>query len=285
MSGTVPAAAAGDAEAVRRDCAALFDRLAPGYDDPALRFFSFAADRLVLRLSPVRGDKILDVACGTGAVTLAAAQAVGAEGRVVGIDLAEGMLARLAEKIAKFGIANVDLHRMDAAALEFRRDYFHHVVCSFGLFFLPDMAAALTGWVRVLRPGGQLMFTSFGAGLMRPMTDLFFARLERYGAAPPPERLMAAQRLAEPQNCADLLCDAGLGEVEVAREQLGYHLKGAAEWWSVIWNSGLRAPLLRLDDTARERFRAEHLAEVEPLAGESGLWLDVEVLFSSGRKP
>lgn len=276
--------ASGDPEAAKRACAALFDELAAGYDDPALRLFPFAADRMVARLAPARGDKLLDVACGTGAATLAAAQAVGAAGRVTGIDLSEGMLARLQEKIDKFGIANVDLHRMDAAMLEFRQEYFHHVVCSFGLFFLPDMAAAVRDWVRVLRAGGRLMFTSFGSGVMQPMMDVYFARLERYGAGPPPDRLKATQRLMEPQTCADLLRDAGLVDVEVGREQLGYHIRGADDWWSVVWNSGLRAPLLTLDEAGRERVKAEHLAEVAPLVGESGLWLDLEVLFSSGRK-
>ena len=116
---------------------AVFNRVARGYDDPALRFFPFGADRLIVRLDPDREAKILDVATGTGAVALAAAQAVGAEGRVMAIDLAEGMLDRLQEKIVKFGIRNIDRHVMDAATLEFRRDYFDFVVCSFGIFFCP----------------------------------------------------------------------------------------------------------------------------------------------------
>lgn len=143
-----------DASAARDRLTAVFNQVATGYDSPALRFFPFAADRLILRLQPNAGEKVLDVATGTGAATLAAAQAVGTSGRVIAIDIADDMLTRLQSKIDKFGITNVDLHVMDAAALEFRRDYFHHVISGFGLFFLPDMgaAAAVGGGVA---PGGH----------------------------------------------------------------------------------------------------------------------------------
>src|SRR3972149_4793982 len=136
--------------------ASIFNRVAAGYDDAALRFFPFCADRLITRLNPAPGTKILDIATGTGVVALAAAQAVGDRGRVMAIDLAEGMLDRLQEKIGKFGIPNIDLHVMDAAALEFRSEYFDHVVCSFGIFFLPDMSVGLREWTRGTKPGGRI---------------------------------------------------------------------------------------------------------------------------------
>ncbi|MEK7696722.1 MAG: class I SAM-dependent methyltransferase, partial [Pseudomonadota bacterium] len=69
--------------------ARVFDLVAGDYDSPALRFFPFCADRLIARLRPTPGEKILDIATGTGAVALSLAQAVGPAGRVTGIDLAE----------------------------------------------------------------------------------------------------------------------------------------------------------------------------------------------------
>jgi ubiquinone/menaquinone biosynthesis C-methylase UbiE len=270
----------------RAQVAAAFNRVAAGYDNPASRFFPFCADRLIVRLNPARGAKILDVATGTGVVAMAAMQAVGHEGRVMAIDLAEGMLDRLQTKIDKFGIPNIDLHVMDAAALEFRSNYFDHVVCSFGISFLPDMALGLREWARVTKPGGRILFTVFGKQAFQPMMELFIRRIENFGVdAPDEDTPFAAMRLADPERCRDLLSGAGFKDIEVHTEQLGYHLKDEAEWWEVIWNSGMREWVERIPPARQESFRVEHLADVRPLMSEQGLWLNVETLFAAGTKP
>jgi ubiquinone/menaquinone biosynthesis C-methylase UbiE len=270
----------------RAQVAAAFNRVAAGYDNPASRFFPFCADRLIVRLNPARGAKILDVATGTGVVAMAAMQAVGHEGRVMAIDLAEGMLDRLQAKIDKFGIPNIDLHVMDAAALEFRSNYFDHVVCSFGIFFLPDMSLGLREWARVTKPGGRVLFTVFGKQAFQPMMALFIRRIENFGVdAPDKDTPFAAMRLTDPERCRDFLSGAGFKDIEVHTEQLGYHLKDEAEWWEVIWNSGMREWVERIPPARQESFRVEHLADVRPLMDEQGLWLNVETLFAAGTKP
>ncbi|MBI3569679.1 MAG: class I SAM-dependent methyltransferase [Gammaproteobacteria bacterium] len=264
----------------------VFNLVAAGYDNPALRFFPFCADRLIARLNPAPGTKLLDVATGTGAVALAAAQAVGSQGRVIAIDLAEAMLDRLQEKIAKFGIQNIDLHVMDAGSLEFRHDYFDNIVCSFGIFFLPDMSAALKEWVRVMKPGGRIAFTTFGKSAFQPMMELFIKRLQHYGVLSPDDRPpMAGMRLADPERCRDLLSSVGLKQIEVTTEQVGYHLKDESQWWDVLWNSGTRGWIEQIPPPQREIFKTEHLSEIHPLSGEQGLWLDVETHFAIGTKP
>ena len=262
--------------------ASVFNRVAMGYDRQALRFFSYSADKMVARLNPKAGEKLLDVATGTGAVALAAAQAVGAGGRVVGIDIAEAMLAEAEKKIRKFGINNIDLHTMDASALDFRAGYFDAVTCAYALFFLPDMQAGLQEWQRVLKPGGSVIFTSFGPAAFRPMLDLFMARLALHDVATDPA---AGARLNDPAQCRQLLTAAGLTDVEVVTEQLGYHLKDAAEWWEIVYNAGLRGMLEKLAPHKRAVFQREHMQEVQALVTDPGLWLNVETLFSYARKP
>jgi ubiquinone/menaquinone biosynthesis C-methylase UbiE len=265
---------------------ATFDLAAAGYDDEALRFFAFSADRLLVHLNPAPGNKILDIAAGTGAVALAAAQAVGPGGRVAAVDLSQAMLARLETKARALHLDNVDIHVMDAGALEFRRGYFDHVVCAFGLFFLPDMAAALRDWLRVLKPGGTLAFTAFGPEAFQPLMRMFFEALARHGIGPEDNApITAAQRLYDPAYCRSLLSDAGLTETVVRTEQLGYHLKDGREWWTVVWNSALRGWVERLPVEARAEFQRAHLAEVDTLTTANGLWLNVETHFALGRKP
>ncbi|MHB8623327.1 MAG: class I SAM-dependent methyltransferase [Sulfuricaulis sp.] len=268
-----------------RHWAAVFDRIAGNYDNVAQRFSPFCADRLISRLGPLRGAKILDIATGTGVVALAAAQAVGAAGRVTAIDLAEAMLDCLQKKIDKFGLGKIDLHVMDAATLEFRRDYFDIVICSYGLFFLPVVVTGLEEWVRVTKPGGRIVFTVFGKRAFLPMLDLFIQSLRRYGVVTADNAMpVAAMRVAEPMQCRELLAVAGLQKIEVVTEQFGYHLKDENQWWGVVWNSGLHEWVEMMPPPVHDSFKTEHLAEVRSKAGENGLWFDVETHIAFGTK-
>lgn len=264
----------------------LFDRIAPGYDGAALRFYPFCADRMIIRLNPARGSKILDVATGTGAVALAAVQAIGDGGRVTAIDLAEGMLDRLQEKIVKFGIQNIDLHVMDGISLDFRRDYFDYVVCSFGITCLSDMSAGLKEWTRVTKPGGCVMFSVFGLQAFQPMMKLLVERLAHYDIVlPDGDAAGSATRLADAAHCRDLLQGAGLEDIAVITEQFGYHLKDETQWWDVVWNSTMREWIEKIPSQRSELFRREHLDDVRSLVKKDGLWLDVQTHLATGKKP
>lgn len=269
------------AESVRR-VATRFDRLAPTYDRESQRLYPFAADRLIVLLAPSPGEKILDVAAGTGAVTFAAAQAVGPGGRVVAIDVSQGMLARLEEKLRHFRLAHVDIHTMDAGRLEFRSSYFHHTVCGFGLCFLPDPLRALAEWVRVTRPGGRVLFSCHGPAAFRPMVERLFARLERLGVSPPAGP-PALGPLPTAEACHAVLAQAGLAETEVRTESFGYHLSMEA-WWEIIEHGILGELIDGLEPDARAWLRAAHLEDIAELAGPDGLWLEAQTLLAGGRK-
>lgn len=262
----------------------MFDALAGSYDSPATRFFPFCADRLVNFVKPRPGGKVLDVATGTGAAAVSFAQAVGSSGHVSAIDVSPRMLDKAEANISKMALGNVDLHEMDAARLDFRRDYFHALVCSYGLFFLPDMAGALREWVRVLRPGGKLAFTSFETSAFQPMLDDYVERLQAFGVQLP-ESAFGSQRIRSLAHCRELLEAAGLVEVQAESAQLGYHLRDENEWWEVVTSTSMRAALERLPDARQQALRQEHLAFVAGLRNENGLWMDVQTRFASGVKP
>lgn len=266
----------------RERLVAAYDQVADSYDTPVRRYVPFCADRLVMQLRPARGAKVLDVATGTGHTLTAAAQLVGPSGRVTGIDLAEHMLDAAQRNVDKMAQANVDLHRMDAQALEFRSRYFDHVTCAYGPYLLPDMNVALKQWRRVLKPGGTAMFASLTPAAFQPMANVLREQLAEFGiAAARPLWL----RLGEPQQCRSLLQEAGFIDIETDTVQLGYHLKGAADWWELVWSSELRADIEQLGPERQTRLHREHCARIEPLVGEKGLWLDVQTLLASGRRP
>jgi SAM-dependent methyltransferase len=257
--------------------------MAEGVDREALRFSAFCADRLLAHLHPTAGDKILDVLTATGAVALAASQAVGPTGRVTAIDTAEQLLARLEAKLSQFGSANIDVHTMDAAHLDFRRGYFQHTACSLGLFWISDPRAALREWVRVTRPGGSVNVAVFAPQAFQPQLGLLQQRIAQYSSSR--ETPVSWGQVGRHEALFALLQDAGLVDVTVQEEQLGYHLRDVQEWWEVVSHSALRLLVEQVPVAQRERLRLEHLAEVAALASADGLWLNVPVLFARGRKP
>jgi ubiquinone/menaquinone biosynthesis C-methylase UbiE len=272
------------AEATTRKSAvsAVFDRVCQDYDHPALRFFPFTAERMVTQLQPRSGWKVLDVATGTGALAVALAQAVGEGGRVMGIDLSEGMLTGAEHNIQKMAITNVDLFQMDAEEPEFRSNYFHAVTCSFGLFFLPDMARALAQWARVTGPGGTILFSSFTENAFAPLGACFVEDLEAAGVDVS-ARPLASERLKDATVCHDLLQAAGLHNIRQEVVQMGYHLRDANDWWQVVWGSAMRGLVELVDEAQRETFRQRHLERVTQLTTDKGLWMDVEVRFNSAQ--
>ncbi len=270
-----------DKQQIKQKVTAVFDLVASGYDHPSLRFFPSCADALIHFLRPQPGSKILDVATGTGAAAVAAARCIGPTGRVQAIDLAEDMIEEAIKNVDKMALANVDFHVMDAEQVEFKNNYFDAAMCAFGIFFLPDMDKALKNWLRVLKPGGQLAFTTFAGNAFQPMAELFRTRMEKFGIV---FENSAWQRLDQQDDCRLLLENAGATDIRVVEKQMGYHLNTTDDWWAVLWNSGFRGYLEQLDAQQLADFRAQHLQEIAELLTDKGLWMDVDVIFAGGHK-
>ena len=109
------------------------------------------APHLVEAAGVAPGQAVLDVACGTGVVARTAADRMGGRGRVVGLDLNEGMLA-----VAGRLRPDIEWRQGDAAALPFEARCFDAVLCQAALMFFPDRAGALREMARVATPGGTL---------------------------------------------------------------------------------------------------------------------------------
>ncbi len=261
----------------------IFDRVAKGYDNPSTRFFPLCAARLVDTLKPLPGSRVLDIATGTGMVAVSLAKAVGSQGHVHGIDISSGMLDQAHENIQKMALTNVDLHEMDAENLEFRSDYFDTISCSYGLFFIPDMAAALKEWLRVLKPGGRLVFTCFETTAFEPMLSDFVERLVKFGVQLP-DGPFGARRITSLDHCTELLTEAGFVDASAENIQLGYHLKDENEWWEVVANTAMQALFDMVPGDQQSLFRKQHLEFVAQQKSEDGLWMDVQTRFSSGTR-
>jgi len=145
----------------------IFNLGAGTYDN--IKFFRAPADRLIVIAKLTPGQQVLDVACGTGWATMAAARTIGDAGRVSGIDIAGKMLDVAREKAKSAGMANVEYRLGDTEALDFDDGSFDTVICASSIFLLQDIHKALLEWNRVLKAGGTVAFTSFGPSLFQPV--------------------------------------------------------------------------------------------------------------------
>ena len=104
------------------------------------------------------GDRVLDVGCGNGDLSLAAARAVGASGTVHGVDLSPAMLAVAATRAEHHGLANVTFEAADASAFRPAPAGFDVVVSRFGVMFFEDPTSAFSHIRSLMAPGGRLVF-------------------------------------------------------------------------------------------------------------------------------
>jgi ubiquinone/menaquinone biosynthesis C-methylase UbiE len=218
------------------DAQQTYSSAAKTYEDASLRYWQFLSTNTVARLDMRPGDSVLDIACGTGPATVAAAQAVGPSGRVVAVDYAEGMLAIARQKVDEAGHSNVELVREDLMALQYDPE-FDAVVCVLGIFFLEDMVAAASQLWSFVRPGGRLAVTTLGGDVFEPFSSRFIDAVKRQ--RPDIEIVLPWRRTEEAGVLSSTLEQAGVPDVQVVTES--YDLPIEPEyWWTVVMGSGFR---------------------------------------------
>jgi len=126
--------------------------IAAAYGDAFEKLTSQFADDVITRLAPKTGERILDVAAGTGAFSLAAAR-LGAD--VLATDFAEGMVEHIQGRIDEVLMHNIETRVMDGQALEVDDASYDVSVSIVGLIFFPDIDKGFTELKRVLKPGGR----------------------------------------------------------------------------------------------------------------------------------
>ena len=132
---------------------------------------------LVAAIHPGPGESVLDMGTGPGEPALTMAGMVGPRGSVVGVDMAEKMVA-IAERTAKSrGVTNATFRVMDCSALEFDDHRFDGVSCAFGFQIFTDPDKAALEAFRVLKPGGRIGVVVWGQGPQVPALDVIIAPL------------------------------------------------------------------------------------------------------------
>jgi ubiquinone/menaquinone biosynthesis C-methylase UbiE len=159
--------------------ARTYGAAADHYGLASLGFWDRYGAATVSRLGLAAGDAVLDLCCGAGGSAIPAARVVGASGRVMGVDIAGPLLELARARAASEGLANIEFRQGDASLTGLPGGRFDAVVCVFGVFFAPDMAAFVAEMWRLVRPGGVLAITTWGPGLFEPANGHFWESVRK----------------------------------------------------------------------------------------------------------
>lgn len=259
-----------------------WDKAADCYDSLWGRQIVPAQDLLLEMAALLPGEEVLDVACGTGAITFPAAAAVASGGTVVGVDISDEMVKRCRAEALRRGLERSGFERAEADRLDYPDGRFTSVLCSLGLMYVPDPGVALREFLRVLRPGGQTVVGVWGArkncgwaGIF-PIVD---ARV-RSEVCPLFFQLGTGEALRR------ALEAAGFEEVEVRRLCTALRYDSAREAVAAAFAGGpVALAYSRFDDLARMEAHAEYLASIEPYRRGRGYDLPGEFVVARGLKP
>jgi ubiquinone/menaquinone biosynthesis C-methylase UbiE len=230
---------------------AMWDRIAPGYDEHVTPCHFPVGHEACVRAGVGPGTRFLDVACGSGALSLPAAR-LGA--RVTAIDIAPAMVELLRSRARADGL-EIDARAMDGHHLELDDDSVDVAGSQFGVMLFPDLPLGLSEMVRVTRPGGVVLVAALGP----PMQIEFFSFFIRAMKAvvpgfqgPPMDPPPHAFQISDPAVFRRRMEEAGLADVSIDTITERIEIRSGKHLWDWVLGSNPLATAITAGLTAAQ---------------------------------
>ena len=233
-------------------------------------------DRAALRA----GERVLDVACGTGVVARLAAEQVGETGTVAGLDVNPGMLA-VARSVTP-PETSIDWHQANAEAIPLPDSAFDVVLCQMGLQFMADKAAALSEMQRVLAPDGRIILNA--PGPTPPPMVIMAEALATHVGPQVAGFVHAVFSLHDPEELNKLLDTARFTDVVVDRHVKTLRLPPPRDFlWEYVHSTPMAEAVAKIDDGSRTALEQRVVAGCEPFIHDGALFMEVGMFTAMGR--
>jgi ubiquinone/menaquinone biosynthesis C-methylase UbiE len=259
-----------------------WDRAVAAYEE-SWRAQLEPAHSLMLDMAALQpGERVLDVACGTGLVSFRMAEAVGEWGAVVGTDISGQMVEAARRSAAERDVDNASFERSDAEALPFADATFDAAVCGLGLMYVPDPVKALCEMRRALRPGGRAAAAVWGArhncgwAEIFPITDAHVAS----------EVCPMFFHLGTKDMLARTFEAAGFIDIRSQRLVTRLHYATPDEALAAVFRGGpVALAYSRFDDATRRTVHAEYLDSIAAFRAGGGYQVPGEFVVAAARAP
>lgn len=269
-----------DARLQRRVQRYGWDKAEAIYEDAWKRQLRPAQDLLLEMAALQPGERVLDVACGTGLVTVPAARAVGEDGRVVAADLSDRMVA--ACRSAAAGLGHVRVDQMDAENLDVPDASFDCALCSLGLMYVPDPVKCLQELFRALKPGGRAVVSVWGERKECGWAEVFpiVDRRVHSEVCPLFFQLGGQDALSGAMRMADF------EDLREERIGVGLYYDSPGDALGAIFAGGpVALAYFKFDDATRQGAHAEYLSSIAPYRDGDGYEIPGTFVVARGVRP
>lgn len=257
-----------------------YSAVALDYDYASQRYWAWVPERAIEMAELGPGMQVLDAGCNTGAATLAAAQRVGARGRVVAVDFSPAMLALATEKASRRSVLNIDWRMEDLITMPLPPARFDAVLCLLVVFHMPDMPALVASLWRAMRPGGRLVLATFGQQFFVPLGELFISAVSEERADFKPPRPWTRTQTTD--QLRSVLNEANVPNADVFEETKTVELPEPGDWWRIVRGTGLGRTLELLGPESAARIEAANLRAIT----QDGIGaVTTSILYAVARKP
>jgi SAM-dependent methyltransferase len=241
-------------------------------------------ERLVEHAGLRPGERVLDLACGTGIVARLAAACVAPGGAVTGVDVNPGMIA-VAQAVSAGVSPPIEWRESDAHTLPFAEGSFDAGLCQFGLMFFSDHPAALLELHRVIAPDGRVALAVWRSTAANPGWSLFATALEQHVGATAAATMRAPFVLADADEVHTLVRGAGFHDVRIDVDTRTTRFPSAREM--IVRQaaaSPLAGPIGALSAPALDRFVAGLADLLEPYTQDDGVAFPSEAYIVTARR-
>jgi SAM-dependent methyltransferase len=250
-------------EEYRQASLSVWEAMAPGWERWRVHLAASVEPVhvwLIQELDPQPGDTVLELASGTGDLGFEAARIIGEGGHLISTDFSPDMVEVARRRGSELGLENVEIRVMDAERMDLEDDAVDGVLCQSGYMLMADVEAALAETRRVLRPGGRLALSVWGAPEQNPWASIGALLLMERGHIPPPEPgAPGVFSMAAEERTSGLLERAGFEEVRTDNVGVRFGFRDVGDYvaWAIDMAGPIAMVIRGLSNDEREGMKAQ----------------------------